>query len=136
MLQFSNRCTPAHAFFNEFFDAPAFEGRGERSHAAGISVYEKDTTLYVRADLPGVKKEEIKLEVKDGYLLISAERKVEVDKEAKVYAWGAREYNFNKRVKLPHAIDQDKIDAKHENGVLTVSIPAAEEAKPKSVVIN
>ena len=125
------RNNPIDKFFNDFFETAHVE-----NHHHGVSVFDKDDTLHVRADLPGLNKEEIGLEVKDGYLSISAERKVEKEKNAKIYTWGSSEYNFKRTVKLPYGIEADKVDAKYENGVLTVTLPRAEESKPKSILIN
>ena len=116
---------------NEFFAS-----QSTANHFGGLSVYEKEDTLHVRADLPGVKKDEINLEIKDGYLKVSAERKVEVDKKAKVYTWGSHEYQFSRSVKLPYPVDESKVDAKHENGVLSIALPRAEDSKPKQILVN
>ena len=122
---------PVDRIFSELFDT-----RSAESNFSGISVYDKDDKLHVRADLPGLKKEEIRLEIKKGYLTISADRKVEIEKDAKVFAWGSSEYHFARSVKLPYAVDEDAVDAKYEDGVLTITLPRTEESKPKAIEIN
>jgi len=121
---------PADRFFDDFF-TPA-----QKVSHNGLSVYDKDNVLSVKADLPGLEKKDINLEVKDGNLNISADRKVEIDEKAKVYTWGTADYQFSRSIKLPYAVDEGKIDAQYESGVLTVSLPRSEESKPKQIVVN
>ena len=94
-----------------------------------VDLYEDKDNAYVRADLPGVKREDINVETVDGTLTITASRK---EKQ------GAQEesYSFSRSVSLPETVQTDKVAAAYENGVLTVTLPKREEAKPKKVTIE
>ncbi|KAJ8427526.1 hypothetical protein Cgig2_019945 [Carnegiea gigantea] len=87
-----------------------------------------------KADLPGVKKEEVKVEVEDGHVLqISGERKKEI--EEKNDTWHRIERSsgkFSRRFRLPENVKMEEIKATMENGVLTVTVPKVEEKKPEA----
>jgi HSP20 family protein len=96
-----------------------------------IDVYEDKDNTYVRAELPGVSREEIKVEMVDGYLTINASRKnLQADGKAD------EPFAFSRSVSLPDNVHADKVAAAYENGVLTVTLPKQEETKPKKVSIN
>ena len=94
----------------------------------------------LKADLPGLKKEEVKVEVEDGKVIqISGERNVE--KEDKSEKWHRMERSsgkFKRRFRMPEDVKMEEIKASMENGVLTVTVPKAEEKKAdvKSVKIS
>jgi HSP20 family protein len=102
-----------------------------------VDVYEDKDTLTVRAELPGLKKEEIEISLHEGVLTLAGERKGEVKAEgAETYRserWLGR---FSRTVNLPVAVVADQIKATYTDGVLTVSLPKAEEAKPKQISIT
>jgi HSP20 family protein len=94
--------------------------------APQIEVLEKDGKLVVRADLPGLKSENVKVEVDRGVLTISGERKQEKKEEEAGTYHSERFYgSFLRRIALADDVDPDKIEARFENGVLEVTIPAA-----------
>jgi HSP20 family protein len=100
-------------------------------------IEENDENYLLKLDLPGVKKDDVKISYSDGQLSISGERKQEkVTKNAKLHrverAYGKYYRSFN----LPNKIKEDKINAEFKDGQLTVTIPKAEEAKPKEIAIN
>jgi HSP20 family protein len=113
---------------------PALRTRPAGSTAAWlpeIDVFEKDNRLVTKIDLPGVKKQDVKVEVTDGHLAISGERTSEVEeKKSKFYRW-EREYgSFYRAVPLPEGVKLDDVKATFADGVLEVSVPLA--AKPES----
>ena len=124
-------------FFDSFFNTDLLPASEKMSPAVDI-VEEKDKYL-VKADLPGLKQEDIKVEVDDGVLKISGERKYEKkeeDKEKK-YHYYERSYGaFERRFVLPSDVDTEKIDAKYENGVLEIVIPKTESKKPKEIKVK
>lgn len=93
-------------------------------------LYEDKDNVYVRAELPGVKRDDINVEMTDGYLTISATRKTAA-------AEGQEEasFSFSRSVNIADDIQADKVAAAYENGVLTVTLPKREEAKPKKITV-
>ena len=102
-----------------------------------VDVYEDKDMLQVKAELAGLKKEDIEISLHDGYLTLSGERKHEEKQEnGEVYRserWVGR---FHRSISLPCRVDADKIKATYNEGVLTVTLPKAEEAKPKQIPIT
>jgi HSP20 family protein len=100
-------------------------------------IYEDKDNFVLTMDLPGIKKEDVKISYVDGQLHISGERKQE--KESKNGKYHRVERNFGKYFRsftLPNKIKHDKIDASFKDGQLIVTIPKAEEAKPKEIDIK
>lgn len=95
-----------------------------------VDLYEDKDNTYVRAELPGVKREDIQVEVVDGFLTISATRKTPATD-------GKPEESFavSRSVNLADEVQTDKVGAAYENGVLTVTLPKREEAKPKKFTV-
>lgn len=95
-----------------------------------VDLYEDKENTYVRADLPGVNREDINVEVVDGYLTIAASRKTPATEgEAE------RSFSFSRSVTIPDEVQADKVSAAYENGVLTVTLPKREEVKPKKITV-
>ena len=107
--------------------------------APGIDVFEKDNRLITRIDLPGMKKEDVKVEVTDGHLAISGERKSETEeKKDNVYRC-EREYgSFHRAVPLPEGVKLEDVKATFADGVLEVSVPlpAKVDSKVRKVEIQ
>lgn len=101
------------------FAAPAFAPRFP------VDLYEDKDNTYVRAELPGVSREAITLEMVDGFLNIGAARKQ-----------GEETFNLNRSIAIPEAVQADKVAAAYENGVLTVTLPKQEQAKPRKIAIT
>jgi HSP20 family protein len=94
-----------------------------------VDLYEDKDNTYVRAELPGVDKADINVEMVDDFLTITAARKTkEGDKE--------ESFSFSRSVNIPSAVQADKVAAAYENGVLTVTLPKREEAKPRKISVN
>ncbi len=102
-----------------------------------LDMYEDKDNIYVRVELPGMKKEEIGLSLHDGSLSISGERKAEEKfKDAEVYRAERFFGRFQRTVGLPTAVAVDKTKAQYKDGILLVTLPKAEEAKPKHIDVN
>jgi HSP20 family protein len=104
-----------------------------------VDVLEKDNRLITRVDLPGVKKEDVTVEVKDGLLTLSGERKIETEEKNKNMYRSEREYgSFRRAVPLPPGVKPEDVKATFANGVLEVSvpIPAAAKANGQKVPIQ
>ena len=92
---------------------------------------------YVRAELPGLKADDINISVADNNLSISGERKIASEGEDVKYHRREREAGtFSRMIALPGDVDTDKVEASHVNGILTVTVPKAEAAKPKQITVN
>ena len=122
------------------------EGLEEQGYEAGISSFtpvvnsrEADDAYYVEVDLPGVKKSDIVIDVKDNVLSISGERKIKNEiKESDYYKVESRYGKFTRSFTLPKDVDTDKIVANSKNGVLEVKIPKQKiiDKKPKKIEIK
>jgi len=121
-----------------------FEGLSGRllgEPAAGVfplvNVTESSGSYYVRAELPGLKPEEIDISVTGTSLSISGERKIPPEDEKAHYHRREREAGkFSRMINLPGQIDTSKVEARCADGVLTVVLPKSEEAKPKQITIK
>jgi HSP20 family protein len=102
-----------------------------------VDFTENETHYEVKVDLPGLKPEEVKVELRNGDLWISGERKEEKEEEGKTYHRIERRYGeFRRVLPLPVEVSEEKIEARVENGVLTVTVPKAETVKPKTIEIK
>jgi len=90
-----------------------------------VDLYEDKDNHYLRAELPGVSRDAINVEMVDGYLTVSATRKE-----------GEESFALTRSVSIPEAVQADKVAASYENGVLTVTLPKQEKAKPRKIAIN
>jgi HSP20 family protein len=116
------------------------EGRGI-APAAGVfpalNMSEDDHNLYVRAELPGVAPENIDITTKQNNLIIKGERKIATEGEKVSYHRKERDAgNFRRIISLPTRVDSEKVTASCKNGVLTVTLPKAEEAKPRQISVK
>jgi HSP20 family protein len=97
-----------------------------------IDVFEKDNRLFTKVDLPGMKKEEVTVEVIDGQLVLSGERKYETEeKKENVYRSECEYGSFYRAVPLPEGIKLEDVKATFADGVLEVSVPLPAKAAPK-----
>jgi HSP20 family protein len=102
-----------------------------------FDVYEDKDNFYVRAELPGMRKEDIELSMHNGSLSISGERKSdEALKEAEVYRSERFFGRFQRTISLPTQVAVEKIKAQYKDGILSVTLPKAEEAKPKHIDVK
>jgi len=125
--------------FDDFF-APVnsmfAEASGSSVHMA-VDIYEKDDKLVFEAELPGIEKENIKVDVKGRLLTIAGEHKSEEEsKENGRYRRERRFGKFERSFKLPFDATEDLIDATYKDGVLVLKVDKPEEQKPKQITIN
>jgi len=97
-----------------------------------VDIYEDKDNTYVRAELPGMNRSDINVEMVEDYLTISGTRKSSSGKED---GQGEQSFSFSRSVTVPEQVQSDKVSANYENGVLTVTLPKREEAKPKKVTV-
>jgi HSP20 family protein len=106
-------------------DAPAM-----MPFTARLDVYEKDNALVYKAELPGMRKEDVKVEIDADHLLITGEAKAQQKAEDHGYYRAERHYgSFYRRVPLPVGVDLEQISAKLSDGVLEVTIPRPADTK-------
>jgi HSP20 family protein len=105
--------------------------------APSVDIIEDDKEWLVKADLPEVNKDDVKVTVENGVLTITGERKFEKEEKNKKYHRVEREYGtFLRSFALPDAADGDKVAAEFKNGVLQVHLPKNEKAKPKAIDVK
>ncbi|MDD5138682.1 MAG: Hsp20/alpha crystallin family protein [Verrucomicrobiales bacterium] len=105
--------------------------------APAVDVHEDKDSFIVSTELPGLKREDIEVTLQDGALVISGERKAEVKQEGVEIHRQERYYGkFQRALTLPTPVALDKIKAQYKDGVLTVTLPKVEEAKPKQIDIS
>ena len=121
--------------FDRFFD-DWLDGH-ERAWTPAIDVVREDDHLVLRADLPGIKPEEVSIEVEDDILKVSGEHRESKEEKDKHYVRRERRYgSFSRSMALPVGVDAKKIKAKTHDGVVEVTIPLPKEAKKEPVRIN
>jgi len=102
-----------------------------------LDVYEDKDNFVLRAEMPGMRKEDIDISLHDGLVTISGERKEETKKqESDVYRSERFFGRFQRSFALPTSVNAEKVAASYKDGILTVTLPKAEEAKPKQIPIN
>jgi HSP20 family protein len=105
--------------------------------APALDVHEDKDSFIVRTELPGLKREDIEVSLHEGALLISGERKAETKQEGVEVHRQERYYGkFQRALTLPTPVAADKIKAQYKDGVLTVTLPKVEEARPKQIDIS
>ena len=109
----------------------------EREWIPAIEMYEEEDRYVVKAELPGMKEEDVDVSVADETLTIKGERKTENENNEEHYYCCERSYgSFFRSIALPSNVDGNKINAHYEDGVLEVNLPKAVEAKPKKVKVT
>jgi HSP20 family protein len=108
-----------------------------RAWAPALDIREDADNFIIRAELPGLKREDIEVSLQDGALVISGERTVEKVEEGTEVHRQERYYGkFQRALSLPEPVAADKVKADYKDGVLTVTLPKTEEAKPKKIDVS
>jgi HSP20 family protein len=139
LREFSTLQNEMNRLFNTVFDAPA-PGNGSntmRRWMPAMDLVESGDHFVLRADLPGLSEEDVKIELEDTTLTISGERAAEHESKDEGYyrlerAFGA----FSRTLQLPKGIDPEAVSASFDRGVLEVRIPKPEERKPRRIEIG
>ena len=102
-----------------------------------LDIVETNTDYLVSVDLPGVKPEDVKVEMEDGRLTISGKRETVTEENAKsVHRIERTRGSFHRVISLPREVDVDKIDAKYDQGVLHVTLPKSAEKQPRKIEVR
>jgi HSP20 family protein len=122
--------------FNETLDRSSDEAN-LTPWAPAVDIYETEQNLVVKADLPDIKPEELDIRVENNILTIRGERKFEKSVNENNYLRVERSYgSFSRSFSLANTVNTEAIQADYKNGVLTLSIPKREEAKPKQIKVR
>jgi HSP20 family protein len=122
--------------FEDFFERGAFWG-GDRASEPAVEVADTKDAVVVKAQVPGMSKDNIQVNVTDNTLTLKGEMKEEEKKEEKNYYRREFRYGaFTRTIPLPVAVQADKTTAQLKDGVLEVTIPKAEQAKVKEIPIQ
>jgi HSP20 family protein len=106
-----------------------FKSNGDGAWMPSVDVFEEGSSIIVKAELPGMTSDQVKLSVEEDSLVIQGERKSETEKKEKDYYYSERQYgSFYRRVPLPAPVDEAKAEATMKDGVLTVKAPRREPA--------
>lgn len=121
-------------FFEDFGNGQGFI---EEGFTPAIDIRETDDAYIVEADVPGMKKEDVHIEVNDDVLTIKGERKSEHEEKRKDYHRIERQSgSFRRTITIPGGFKYDAVDAKFEDGVLRVTLPKHEDAKPRRIEVK
>ena len=129
MNVFDDMDTMIHSFFNTDWNFPV---RDTQNWSPAVDVKETDNSFVLTADIPGLTKKDIKVNVANGKLSISGERTYETDQENDNYHYRERRFGtFDRSFNLPDTVDEEKISASFKIGILNVSLPKHENILPK-----
>jgi HSP20 family protein len=127
---------------NRLFDDSMIRAAGADDDFMGtwypvVDLFEKDDSFVFKAELPGLKKEDISIDLKDRVLTLKGERRYENEVKEENYFRRERSYGkFQRAFRLPAEIDPDKIKAEFKDGLLEIEVPKPEEHKPKAITIH
>jgi HSP20 family protein len=135
------RLTDIRDEIDRLFEIPAAElARGSQLMSGwtpAMDLYEDKNNLYLEAELPGMKREDIEVSLHEGTLSISGERKGQSTcQEAEVCRAERFNGRFQRTVTLPVPVSPDKIKAQYKDGVLSITLPKTEESKPKQIDVH
>lgn len=130
---------PFARLFESFFgeDLLPSEDVSNRAWMPAVNIRETDAAFLVEAELPGLTKKDIEITLENNLLKLSGERRFEKDTKEENYHRVERQYGtFLRTFSLPSQVDSNAVKATFKEGVLTIEVPKAEEAKPRKIAIN
>ncbi|MFQ6102819.1 MAG: Hsp20/alpha crystallin family protein [Candidatus Glassbacteria bacterium] len=124
--------------FNEFFRFPGTEVElFERDWVPAVDIFEKDDEITLKAELPGLTKDDVNISIENGSLTITGEKKRENEFSDENCQRIERSYGkFQRTFSLPSTVDSSKVNAVFKDGVLSISLGKKEEAKPKKIEVK
>lgn len=136
-----NRWSNLRDDLNTLFELPVWSNFGRQTQlfsgwTPALDLYQNNDNVVAVVELPGMRKEDIEISLHDGMLTISGERKTETAKEDKAERSERYVGTFRRSISLPTRVDANKVGATYKDGILTVTLPKAEEAKPKQIQVN
>jgi HSP20 family protein len=128
---------PLFRLFDTFFPDTAGEDLATRTWTPPVDIQETADSYRIQAELPGLTKDDVQVTLENNVLRLSGERRWEKDVKKESYHRIERTYgSFSRSFALPNQVSSDKVEAKFENGVLSVVVPKAEAAKPRQISIS
>jgi HSP20 family protein len=126
---------------NSFFDMPFGSGFGRAGQlftgwSPALDLYESGDHFVAVVELPRMRKEDIDISLHDGTLTISGERKHESNNDEAAQRTERYVGTFRRSISLPTRVDPSKVSATYQDGILKVTLPKADEAKPKQIQVN
>ena len=116
---------------------PPFFGSGMEEWTVPLDIREQDGQLIVEASVPGMKADQIEVEIEDDVLTIKGETRTEKEEKKKGYLLKERsEGSFYRTVRLPEGVDGDRAESAYADGILTVTMPKKPATHPKKVTVN
>ena len=102
-----------------------------------VDVSETDKEFVIKAEIPGVKKEDVKVTIEHGMLTIKGERKMEKEEKGKKFHRIERSYgSFVRSFRIPDGVDESKVKAEFKDGMMTIALPKSEKVKPRKIQVN
>ena len=136
LRELSSLQTEMNRLFNTVFDAPAGDG-GLRRWVPPMDLVETAEHFVLRADLPGLSEDDLKIELEDGVLTVSGERRADHEERQEGFYRVERAFGtFSRSLTLPKGVDGEAVSASFDRGVLEVRIPKPEAAKPRRIEIS
>lgn len=124
-------------FDESFSTLPSIRWGRRSTWGLALDVTEDDDNFVVKASVPGINPDDLEITLTDNVLTIKGERKEEKEVDEEHYHLRERRFGtFSRSITLPVKVNEDKIEATCENGVLTLNVPKAEEIKPKRITIG
>ncbi len=119
-------------FNTSFFDSST----SSKGVYPAVNIFEKDGEIVLVAELPGVKKEDLIIEVKGNTVRLAGERNIEYGKNVSYHRAERNSSKFDRTLRLPINIEADKVKAEYKDGLIVLSLPRAEIDKPKQITIQ
>lgn len=126
---------------NTLFEGPYWTNAGRQAQlfngwTPALDLYQTNDDVVAVIEIPGMRKEDIEISLQDGVLTISGERKDETPEAEKNGRTERFVGKFRRSVSLPTRVDANKVNANYKDGILSVTLPKAEEVKPKQIQVN
>jgi HSP20 family protein len=126
---------------NSLFESPFWSGFGRAGQlfsawSPALDLYQNNDNVVAAVELPGMRKEDIEISLHDGTLTIGGERRRETSNGEKTERTERYIGKFRRSITLPVMVDANRVSAKYQDGILTVTLPKAEEAKPKQISVS
>ena len=126
---------------NTLFEMPFWSGSDRQGQllngwAPALDLYQNNDNVVAQVEVPGMRKEDIEISLHDGTLTVAGERKIESPQGSSAERSERHVGKFRRSITLPSRVDASKVNATYKDGILTVTLAKAEEAKPRQIQVN